>query len=63
MVFMIERLLTYEELAREIGLPLRSLRTLTYKGIIPHVRLGHRTVRFQASRVQKALQKREVKEI
>jgi excisionase family DNA binding protein len=60
---MIERLLTYDELARELGLPLRSVRTLAYKGIIPHVKLGHRTVRFQASRVERALQKREVKEV
>jgi excisionase family DNA binding protein len=59
---MIERLLTYEELAHELNMPERSVRTLTYKGIIPHVRLGHRTIRFQASRVAKALQKREVKE-
>jgi excisionase family DNA binding protein len=60
---MIERLLGYEELAREIGLPIRTVRSLTYRGIIPHIRLGHRRVKFQASRVQKALARREVKEV
>jgi excisionase family DNA binding protein len=60
---MIERLLGYEELAREIGLPIRTVRSLTYRGIIPHIRLGHRTVKFQPSKVQRALEKRTVKEV
>jgi excisionase family DNA binding protein len=58
-----ERLLTYQALSELVGLPVRTLRHLTYSGVIPHVRLGHKLVRFQPSRVEKALAKREVKEI
>lgn len=59
---MSEPLLTYEELARAKNMSVREVRTLKYKGIIPYLELGHRTVRFQLSRVDKALQKREVRE-
>jgi predicted DNA-binding transcriptional regulator AlpA len=58
-----ERLLDYTGLSEVTGLPVRTLRTLTCRGTIPHVRLGHRIVRFVPSKVQKALQKREVKEV
>lgn len=58
-----ERLQTYQELSATTGLPVRTLRSLTYKGVIPHYRLGHRLVRFQASKVEKALAKREVREV
>jgi excisionase family DNA binding protein len=58
-----ERLLDYLALSETTGLPVRTLRTLTSKGVIPHIRLGHRLVRFVPSRVEKALQKREVKAI
>jgi excisionase family DNA binding protein len=57
-----ERLLTYQELSEQIGLPVRTLRHLVTKGVIPRLVLGHKLIRFQPSRVQKALQKREVKE-
>jgi excisionase family DNA binding protein len=58
-----ERLLDYHGLSELTGLPVRTLRTLTYRGTIPHVRLGHRLVRFVPSKVAKALAKREVKEV
>jgi excisionase family DNA binding protein len=56
-----EKLLSYPQLSELTGLPVRTLRTLTYRGTIPHVRLGHRLVRFQPSKVEKALQRREVR--
>jgi excisionase family DNA binding protein len=59
----LERLLGYAELSQEINLPVRSVRTLVYKGVIPHVRLGHRTVKFRASEVERALRKRTIKEV
>ena len=58
-----ERLLTYPQMADELGVPVRTLRSLVYKGIVPHIRLGHRLVFFQPSRVAKAIAKREVKEV
>jgi excisionase family DNA binding protein len=58
-----EKLLSYQQLSEVIGVPVRTLRTLVYRGTIPHVRLGHKLVRFQPSRVEKALSKREVREI
>jgi excisionase family DNA binding protein len=60
---MLEPLLGYDEMAAELGVPVRSLRQLVYKGIVPHLRLGHRTVKFQRSKVERALKKREVREV
>jgi hypothetical protein len=60
---MSEPLLSYQELARAKNMTVREVRTLKYKKIIPHVELGHRTIRFYLSRVDKALQKREVREV
>lgn len=62
-MLMIEKLISYPELSEQTGLSVRSLRTLVHKGVLPHVRLGHRTVKFQPSKVAKALAKREVKEL
>ena len=59
----LERLIGYEELSEQTGLPVRSLRTLVYKGILPHVRLGHRTVKFVPSKIARAIAKREIKEV
>jgi len=59
---MTEPLLDYEQMAGELGVPIRSLRQMVYRGVIPHLRLGHRTVKFQRSRVVKALARREVRE-
>jgi excisionase family DNA binding protein len=58
-----EKLVNYHGLSELTGLPVRTLRTLAHRGTIPHIRLGHRLVVFVPSKVQKALQKREVKEV
>ena len=58
-----EKLLSYKSLSAQIGLPVRTLRHLTNTGVIPHVRLGHKLVVFQPSRVEKALAKREIREV
>jgi excisionase family DNA binding protein len=60
---MVEPLLDYRQMAAELGVPVRSLRELVYKGVVPHLRLGHRTVKFQRARVERALNKREVKAV
>lgn len=60
---MLEPLLNYEQAAGELGIPVRSLRDLVYKGIVPHLRLGHRTVKFRRSEIERALKKRAVKEV
>ena len=59
--FMLEPLLNYEQAAAELGITMRSLRQLAYKGVVPHLRLAHRTVKFQRSRLGRALQNREVR--
>jgi excisionase family DNA binding protein len=58
-----EPLLSYEQMASELGVPVRSLRNLVYQGVLPVVVLGHRTRKFRRSDVERALKKRVVKEI
>jgi hypothetical protein len=58
-----EKLLNYQQLSREINLPVRTLRSLTHARVIPHIRAGHKLVLFQPSKVEKALASREVKAI
>jgi excisionase family DNA binding protein len=58
-----EKLVTIDQLSELSGLPVRSLRSLMAKRAIPFLKLGFRTVRFQPSKVEKALTKREVKAI
>jgi excisionase family DNA binding protein len=60
---MIEKLISYPELSQLIGFSVRECRTLVAKGVLPYLKLGHRTVRFRASEVERALKKREVKEV
>ena len=60
---MTEPLLSYDQMAAELGVTVRTLRELVYRGVVPYLKLGHRTVKFQSSRVVKALAKREVREI
>jgi excisionase family DNA binding protein len=60
---MSEKLVTIKELAAQSGLPVRTLRTLMSRGTIPFLKLGFRTVRFQPSKVEKALARREVKAV
>jgi excisionase family DNA binding protein len=58
-----ERLLDYNSLSEATGLPVRTLRTLANRGQIPFLKLGHRLVRFQPSKVFRALERRTVKEV
>jgi hypothetical protein len=58
-----EKLVDYEGLSQLNGLPVRTLRTLVYRKVIPVMRLGHRTVKFLPSKVAKALARYEVKAV
>ena len=60
---MLEPLLNYEQAAAELNVPVRSLRDLVRKGVVPHLRLGWRTVKFRRSEIERALKKRAIKEI
>jgi excisionase family DNA binding protein len=42
-------------LAQRSGIPVRTLRTLVYNGVLPYLRLGHRTIKFRMTDVEKAL--------
>jgi Helix-turn-helix domain len=57
------RLLTGNELAVKLGESERIVSSLRHKGIIPYLKLGHRTIRYNESAVIAALEKREVKAI
>jgi hypothetical protein len=58
-----KQLLDYSEMAAELSVPERRLRYWVTKGIVPCLRIGHRTVFFQPSKVFAALEKFEVKEV
>ena len=58
-----EQLLTYAEAAAELGISVRSLRELVRKGCAPFYKLGHRTILFRRSEIERALKKRLVKEV
>jgi excisionase family DNA binding protein len=60
---MAEKLVSFEQLAELTGLSIRTLRTLVYRRAIPCTRLGHRTVRFSPTKVQRALDRYEVKAV
>jgi excisionase family DNA binding protein len=57
------RLLTGDELAARLGESERIVTTLRHKGIIPYLKLGHRTIRYNEAAVMAALEKRQVKAI
>ena len=57
------RFLNIRQLAEEIGIPVRSLRTLKAKGIIGGISLGHRTFFFNAEDVLKSLAKYKTKSL
>jgi hypothetical protein len=52
-----EALIDIKELSRQSGMSVRSIRTLLQKGIVPHIRLGYRTIKFSPSRVERAFLK------
>ena len=56
-------LITIGELSKLTGLDVRTLRSLHQKRLIPHIRIGHRTRRYQLDRVLAALGRLEVKAI
>jgi hypothetical protein len=58
------RLLTKEELRAVLNLPsTKMVDGLMRRRAIPFIRLGHRTVRFERSAVEKALRKMEIHEV
>jgi excisionase family DNA binding protein len=62
-IMLMTQFVTINQLAEITGIPVRELRTLVAKRVLPCVRLGHRTLKFQPEKVKRALEKREVKEI
>jgi len=54
-------LLTEVELAGALGEEVRTVRYWRYKGLIPYLSLGHRSIRFRLDAVLAALDKRQVK--
>jgi hypothetical protein len=57
------KLVGFDGLAEEIGIPARTLRSLWMKKKIPGVRLGHRTLVFDPEKVRTALDKFEVRAV
>lgn len=58
------KLLTKKQLKEVLNLPsTRMIDELMRRRNIPYLRLGHRTVRFELTAVEKALSKLEVREI
>ena len=53
----------YRALSEAINIPVRTLRTMYANGVIPAIKVGHRTMLFSPSKVEKALQRRTVKEV
>jgi DNA-binding transcriptional MerR regulator len=58
-----EKLLDTPQLAEALGQGERTIRTWQRKRIIPVIVCGHRTHRYRLSDVQRALEKRTLKEI
>jgi hypothetical protein len=51
----------FKALSDESNVPERTLRTAWKNGVIPGEKLGHRTILFVLSKVDRALQRRAVK--
>lgn len=58
-----EKLVDFEKLGKEIGIPARTLKSLWQQGKIPGLKLGHRTLVFDPAKVRAALDKFEVREV
>jgi predicted site-specific integrase-resolvase len=54
-------LLTEAELARKLGEVERTIRNWRYKGLIPYLKLGHKTIRYRLDAVLAALEKKTVR--
>jgi excisionase family DNA binding protein len=50
-------------LAEELPFTVRYIRVLVAEGKIPYYRLGHKTLRFDVEKVQKALERFEIKAV
>lgn len=48
------------QLSEAMGRPVRQIRSLMHEGVIPFLKLGHRTILFDPEKVEKALLAREV---
>jgi excisionase family DNA binding protein len=57
------RLLTEQELAEFLHVPVLHVRKLRYSGKLPFYRLGHKSIRFHPERVLEAISRLEVKEV
>jgi excisionase family DNA binding protein len=56
-----ERLLSVAEVAKMLGLAVGSVRNMTYKRELPHVKIGH-AVRYREGAILKWIAAREVAE-
>jgi DNA-binding transcriptional MerR regulator len=52
---------TIEKLSELTSIPVRSLRTLKNKGVVPFIKTGHRQLFFQPEKVRRALEKFEIR--
>jgi len=55
------KLMDVKNLSAESGLPVRKIRTLMQRRVIPFIKIGHRSCLFDLEKVRKALDKFEVK--
>jgi predicted DNA-binding transcriptional regulator AlpA len=58
-----ERLITKEELAKQLSMTPAGIKNLVYQRAIPVLRLGHRTIRFRWSEVETAIERYRQAEI
>lgn len=56
-------LLTKEELAKVIGMKVRGVQNLTQRAVIPVLKISHRCVRYDVTKVLAALARYEVPEV
>jgi hypothetical protein len=54
-------LLSETELARALGEEQRTVRNWRYRGLIPYLSFGHRSIRYRLDAVLAALDKRQIK--
>jgi excisionase family DNA binding protein len=54
------RLMTYDEASQWLGLPKGTLYAWVHDGLVPHVRLGRRTVRFRVKDLELFVAERAV---
>lgn len=55
--------LTIRKLSEELGIPVRTLRTLHTRRLIPYLNAGHRTKLYDPAKVAAALERLEVKAV